>query len=121
MLVHNVLQGTIPSELSHLQYLENLYLDHNALQGTIPSELSNVKFLLYVQLQSNKLTLGALPCLSRSELHVDCSEVSDLSCLEESCATCAFDDREGCTDDSACSDDNPVKGCLHCIGKLVCA
>ena len=67
--------------------------------------------------------LGEVRELFKLELHVDCSNVSDLSCLEASCSTCALDDIFGCSndsDESACSYGSPEEVCLHCIRNLVC-
>ena len=59
-LSDNELNGTIPSELGHLIYLEYLYLSENQLSGTIPSALSVLSNLIELSLRSNELT-GTIP------------------------------------------------------------
>jgi len=59
-LSENELNGTIPSELGNLIYLEYLYLSENQLKGTIPSALSALTNLIELSLWSNELT-GPIP------------------------------------------------------------
>jgi len=56
----NVLQGTIPWELSLLQYLVKINFDTNKLYGSIPKELSRLSRLQALWLATNDLT-GELP------------------------------------------------------------
>ncbi len=69
-LSENELNGTIPSELGSLTYLEELNLSQNQLSGTIPSELGNLTNLTALSLFSNRLS-GGIP-----------SELGNLSNLE---------------------------------------
>ena len=59
-LSENDLNGTIPSELGYLTYLEVLYLSENQLSGTIPSALGILSNLTELSLWSNELT-GIIP------------------------------------------------------------
>ena len=59
-LSENELNGTIPSELGNLIYLEYLYLSENQLSGTIPSALGILSNLIELSLRSNELT-GTIP------------------------------------------------------------
>ena len=59
-LSENDLNGTIPSELGYLTYLEVLYLSENQLSGTIPSALGILSNLIELSLWSNELT-GIIP------------------------------------------------------------
>eukprot|EP00804_Cyclotella_cryptica_P014042 CCRYP_019146-RA/>CCRYP_019146-RA protein AED:0.01 eAED:0.01 QI:283/1/1/1/1/1/2/346/772 len=52
--------GTIPPEISRLQYLQLLWLAGNSLHGTLPSEFGNLRKLSSFDLQRNSFT-GALP------------------------------------------------------------
>lgn len=56
----NRLQGTIPWELSLLQYLIKINFDYNKLYGSIPIELSRLSRLQALWLKANDLT-GELP------------------------------------------------------------
>ena len=56
----NNLEGTIPSELGQLTFLEKLYLNDNQLTGAIPPELGDLNNLLYIALSTNQLD-GAIP------------------------------------------------------------
>lgn len=94
-LSDNELNGTIPSELGHLAYLEGLYLSENQLRGTIPSALSVLSNLMELSLWSNELTGTIPPELGRltnlEMLHMGANELSgpippelgDLTNLEE--------------------------------------
>ena len=59
-LSENDLNGTIPSELGYLTYLEVLYLSENQLSGTIPPALGILSHLIELGLWSNELT-GTIP------------------------------------------------------------
>lgn len=54
------LKGTIPSELSHLQYLYRLNLKGNHIYGSIPTELSKLRNLQRLDLGNNEIT-GTVP------------------------------------------------------------
>jgi len=54
-LSHNLLSGTIPSELGGFVLLTHLLLGHNRLNGDIPS-LSSCSFLATLDLSHNRLT-----------------------------------------------------------------
>jgi hypothetical protein len=56
----NNLTGTLPNELSHLAYLEEIIMDTNKLSGTIPASLGALEHLQYLDLDENRLT-GELP------------------------------------------------------------
>ncbi|NJO18474.1 MAG: choice-of-anchor D domain-containing protein [Thioploca sp.] len=51
----NQLNGTIPSEIGDLRYLEGLQLSDNQLSGPIPKELGKLSHLQYLDLFSNHL------------------------------------------------------------------
>lgn len=79
-LSENELNGTIPSELGYLTYLEALYLSENQLSGTIPPALGILSYLIELSLWSNELT-GSIPSeLSRlanlEMLHLGANELS---------------------------------------------
>jgi uncharacterized repeat protein (TIGR01451 family) len=59
-LTDNRLMGSIPSELSNLSNLEELWLDHNQLAGNIPSNLGSLSKLQKLALHYNQLT-GSIP------------------------------------------------------------
>ncbi len=59
-LYNNGLTGTIPSELSELNYLRLLELTTNSITGEIPPELGNLTNLEELSLGSNELT-GEIP------------------------------------------------------------
>ena len=59
-LSENELNGTIPSELGYLSYLEALYLSENQLSGTIPPALGILSNLVELGLWDNELT-GTIP------------------------------------------------------------
>ena len=79
-LSDNELNGTIPSELGHLTYLEVLYLSENQLSGTIPSALGVLSNLIELSLWSNELTGPIPPELGRlanlEMLHLGKNELS---------------------------------------------
>jgi len=56
----NNLIGTIPVQLSNLNYLQHLILANNQLAGVIPSQLGNLSDLWSLDLHSNQLT-GSIP------------------------------------------------------------
>ena len=66
-LSENELNGTIPSEIGNLIYLEYLYLSENQLSGTIPSALGVLSNLIELSLWSNELTGTIPPVLGRLE------------------------------------------------------
>ena len=59
-LTAQVIQGTLPVELSHLSFLQGISLGWNEFEGTIPSEYGNIKQLLELELHYNSLT-GTIP------------------------------------------------------------
>ncbi len=79
-LSENELNGTIPSELGHLTYLEFLYLSENQLSGTIPPALGILSNLIELGLWSNELTGSIPPELGRlanlEMLHLGANELS---------------------------------------------
>ena len=79
-LSDNELNGTIPSELGHLTYLEVLYLSENQLSGSIPSEISVLSNLIELSLWTNELTGPIPPELGRlanlEMLHLGKNELS---------------------------------------------
>ena len=79
-LSDNELNGTIPSELGHLTYLEVLYLSENQLSGSIPSEISVLSNLIELSLWTNELTGPIPPELGRLAnleiLHLGKNELS---------------------------------------------
>jgi Leucine-rich repeat (LRR) protein len=50
------LQGTLPSELVHLQYLQLLRLRGNGLTGSLPDELFDLSKLVWLDVSENYLT-----------------------------------------------------------------
>src|SRR5689334_22051974 len=44
-LYKNNLNGTIPSSIGNIKYLETLSLPYNQLSGSIPSSIGNLKYL----------------------------------------------------------------------------
>ena len=79
-LSDNELNGTIPSELGHLAYLEGLYLSENQLSGSIPSAISVLSNLIELNLWTNELTGPIPPELGRlanlEMLHLGKNELS---------------------------------------------
>jgi len=59
-LIYNNLNGTLPSEISQLESLQQLSLIENFIAGTIPSELGSMKHLFDIELNWNFLT-GSIP------------------------------------------------------------
>lgn len=59
-LIRNKVDGSIPSALGDMRYLESLLLSDNALQETIPVSLSKLDKLKVLDLSLNSLT-GAIP------------------------------------------------------------
>ncbi|KAL3793891.1 hypothetical protein HJC23_002138 [Cyclotella cryptica] len=55
-LIRKGLDGTMPPEISKLQYLQMLSLSDNYLAGTLPSEICDMKYLSEVYLNRNNLT-----------------------------------------------------------------
>ncbi|MCT6869553.1 MAG: dockerin type I domain-containing protein, partial [Apibacter sp.] len=66
MLSNNNLMGTIPEEISGLQYLETLNLNSNAIEGELPISIGNLKQLNTLNVFGNKLE-GNIP-VSLSEI-----------------------------------------------------
>ena len=62
--------GSIPSELSNLTDLTDLYLGDNKLVGSIPSELGNLTNLTELRLSGNELR-GCVPALWRNVAESD--------------------------------------------------
>jgi len=60
MLADNNLVGTLPSELSHLKWLNSLDFESNRLGGSIPSEVGLLTNLEFLALNNNKLQ-GEIP------------------------------------------------------------
>lgn len=60
-LSHNQLNGSIPPEISKLEYLESLNLGKNQLRGNIPPELGNLSRLRYLTLWGNRELSGPIP------------------------------------------------------------
>ncbi|KAK4607794.1 hypothetical protein RGQ29_001563 [Quercus rubra] len=56
-LSYNMLQGFIPSSISRLVNLTQLYLSSNNLQGSIPSSISRLVNLTHLSLSSNNLSI----------------------------------------------------------------
>ncbi len=79
-LSENELNGTIPSELGHLAFLEALYLSENQLSGSIPSAISVLANLIELDLWTNELTGPIPPELGRlanlETLHLGKNELS---------------------------------------------
>ena len=59
-LSDNNLSGTIPAELTELDYLRILWLDRNRLSGPIPQNIADCIYLEYLYLHENALT-GTIP------------------------------------------------------------
>ena len=59
-LSNNKLSGSIPTSLSNLTQLQNLYLHVNQLSGSIPASLGNLAQLQNLFLHDNQLT-GSIP------------------------------------------------------------
>lgn len=60
-LSHNQLNGSIPTEISQLEYLESLNLGNNELRGNIPPELGNLSRLRHLTLWGNRELSGPIP------------------------------------------------------------
>ncbi|VVA19009.1 PREDICTED: receptor [Prunus dulcis] len=59
-LSHNNIYGDIPTEISQLQLLRELYLNSNNFAGVIPDQISNLKDLEVLNLSMNHLS-GKIP------------------------------------------------------------
>ncbi|KAJ4840164.1 hypothetical protein Tsubulata_000259 [Turnera subulata] len=59
-LSHNLLTGSLPSEIGHLASLQLLNVSNNDLSGEIPVDLSKLTFLRYLDLSGNKFQ-GKIP------------------------------------------------------------
>mmetsp|Transcript_25193 Transcript_25193/g.58573 ORF Transcript_25193/g.58573 Transcript_25193/m.58573 type:complete len:174 (-) Transcript_25193:125-646(-) len=88
--LHSIgLVGTIPSELSDLSSLEQLWLGDNHLTGMIPSELSQLTRLDILQLQGNAFS-GNMPteiCHNNDLGHLTYLG-ADCPTVECSCCSC---------------------------------
>ncbi|XP_039134362.1 receptor-like protein EIX1 [Dioscorea cayenensis subsp. rotundata] len=69
------LEGSLPSSLTSLSFLEELLLDYNQLTGTLPKEIGNLTELSYLGLSGNQLS-GPIP---RIVLNNTFSSYSDIS------------------------------------------
>ena len=59
-LMNSNLEGTLPSELSLLDYLQHLNLNNNELYGSIPTEFGEFLRLRFIDIGDNKLS-GTIP------------------------------------------------------------
>lgn len=59
-LMDSNLQGTLPSELSLLDYLQHLNLNNNDLHGSIPTEFGDFLQLRFIDIGDNQLS-GTIP------------------------------------------------------------
>jgi hypothetical protein len=102
-LSHNLLTGTIPSELGKLDRLRGLFLEHNKLSGTVPPELSGLGRITTINFGANDLT-GTLPwqvCTVFNQtlpaFTGDCSEFEDegpcmtTCCVDNGDCQCRYD------------------------------
>jgi Leucine-rich repeat (LRR) protein len=60
VLVHEELQGTLPTELGMLEFLTRLELQYNELHGSIPDNYSYIPRLRLIDLSHNELS-GSIP------------------------------------------------------------
>lgn len=79
-LLFNNMEGTIPSSIGQLTYLETLELSFNKLEGSIPSEIGELKSLKTLAFNGNNLT-GVIPnsiekLSSLSQLHLSSNQLT---------------------------------------------
>jgi len=78
-LSHNVLRGSLPSEIGILSSLSYLMLSYNFITGTIPSEIGMLSSLQRLYLENNSI-MGTIPtelcALTSTYIYYDGSEIS---------------------------------------------
>jgi hypothetical protein len=52
-LSHQMITGTVPTELKSCMFLEMLYLDNNLLEGSLPSLIGSISLVRDLQLYQN--------------------------------------------------------------------
>ena len=83
LLYNNELTSTIPNGMTLLNNVLRLSLSYNYLKGTIPSEISKMEYLTLLHLHGNRV-MGTLDIGQLVDSITDCSKTIGCSQLQES-------------------------------------
>ena len=83
LLYNNELTSTIPNGMTLLNNVLRLSLSYNYLKGTIPSEISKMEYLTLLHLHGNRV-MGTLDIGQLVDSITDCGKIIGCSQLQES-------------------------------------